>query len=116
LGSSFDFSASYTVQKAARLNKLLYHIHKHVNEDEVLSRKLDHLVKKKGENDQIRMARFLKFEGPDDDTIAVLQNNLVGWLCCPESFWMRPQTIESSSMSPRAEIVKSYIQTKRDDA
>lgn len=114
--SLFNVSAAYTFQKAAKINKLLSLIHGQVNEDEMLSRKLDYVVKKKGENDQTRMTRFFKFNGPDDDTVAVLGNNLTGWLCAPESFWIRPQTTGSSAMSPRGEIVKSYIQTKRDDA
>ena len=112
----FDFSTSYTVQKAARINRLLSQIWKHVNEDEVLYQKLDYFVKKKGENDHARMTRFFKFIGPDDDTMAVLEKNLPGWLSNPESFWVRPRTTEWSAMSPRAEIVRSYIHTKRDDA
>jgi hypothetical protein len=79
---------------------------------------LDYTVKKKGGNDQTRMARLLKFRGPDDDTLAVLENNIDGWMDSPESFWTRPPTRVMGLMNPppQEEIVSLFIQTKRDDA
>jgi len=113
---SKQLSAGNFNQRAAQINKLLSCIYKYVNEDELLLQRLDYLVKKKGENDRTRMTRFFKFAGPDDDTIAVLESNLARWLSQPASFWVRPQSLTSSVMSPRAAIVKSYIHTERDDA
>lgn len=62
------------------------------------------------------MAKFFALTVPDDNTLAVLQHGLNGWLQDPRTFWIRPGATSTASQIPPIEIVRSYIQTERDDA
>ena len=74
-------------------------------------------VKEQGENERNRLARILDFQGPDHDTLMVLDRNFDNWSACPESFWIRPAHHDDlNSIQPQAHIVGLYIQTQCDDA
>lgn len=75
-------------------------------------------VKERGENDRIRRAKIFDFQGPDDETVNVLNANVNLWTAYPESFWVRPlpDPLGTTIIAPPAQIVGEYIQTKHDDA
>lgn len=87
-----------------------------LNAEEEISQKVHYQVKERGENDRKRLAKVFKFSGPDHDTVSVLSNNASVWLHSPESFWYHPNHASWDNVPIEAEVVGSYIQTKRDDA
>jgi hypothetical protein len=103
-------------KETEQINSLLSWIHSRSSQDDAFARALDYHVKKKGQRDEARMAKFFTFRGPDDNTATILELHLHGWLRNPHTFWIRPGREVSTSKVPQLEIVRSYIQTERDDA
>ena len=62
------------------------------------------------------MAKFFALRGPDEITSTLLHAELDNWLQDPYTFWVRPGSRSPMSEVPLVEIVKSFIQTERDDA
>jgi hypothetical protein len=73
-------------------------------------------VKKRGDHDAARFSRFFDFDGPDKDTIVVLDDNLAHWLIEPQSFWIRPGSIDFAAVWTPIDIARGYVQADRDDA
>lgn len=74
------------------------------------------MVSERGEGDRNRIAKLFQFSGPDQDTQAVLRNNLESWKFNPDSIWAQPASLAVGSLNTEAGIVGCYIQTKRGDA
>jgi len=94
----------------------LKEIHEVLSNDGDVSKKVKYHVKERGENDRNRLAKLFQFKGPDQDTQVILRNNFEAWKSCPESFWIGPVPAAVGTFIAEAEIVGSYIQTKRGDA
>ena len=73
-------------------------------------------VKAKGSRDKARLGKLLELQGPDPETLELLQRGAPGWLKDPEEFWRRPPTFESAYLDPQTEVVGYILQTSQGDA
>ena len=80
---------------------------------------VDYTVKERGQQDKARFQKLLNFQGPDHDTLSLLEERAADWSLHPLSFWERPLGGASDaqiSLNPQAQIVSCYLQSNRDDA
>jgi hypothetical protein len=99
-----------------RINLALKEIRDVLTAEDAISKQVKYQIKERGENDRRRLTRLFNFSGPDDDTRSVLWNNATEWLQCPGRFWSHPKYANLGTVPIEAQVVGSYIQTKRDDA
>jgi hypothetical protein len=102
-------------EDAACLSAILHEIQQVLSQDDGLSKKVKYSIKQRGQADLDRLAKISQYRGPDSDTVSFLNQHGPPWLQDPSTFWMRPVAPSLSLLSPQAQIVGCYIQTRRDD-
>ena len=87
-----------------------------LNSDVALSGRVRFQVKEKGLNERRRYEKLLEYQGPDEETVNLLERNHERWLADPAQFWRRPAAPDLSTMDPRAQIIGCFLHTRSDDA
>ena len=84
--------------------------------DNQLSQKVMFNVRPKGDQDKIRLAKLLDFQGPDLETVKLLEDHCNLWLQNPRSIWERPSSLNLIHLDPQTQVVGYFLQTLHGDA
>ena len=84
--------------------------------DVELSKMVRFRIQERGSNDKSRLAKVQEFQGPDPDTMKVLNDNYHHWWQDPSSFWVRSTQVVTDSSNPQVKIVGRYLQANPSDA
>ncbi len=72
-------------------------------------------VKRKGQKEIDRYNKLLRYKGPDEETIELLEKESYVWLQNPSSFWNRSSRPNLDNMDPQAQIVGCFLYTQIED-
>ncbi|KAJ9494700.1 hypothetical protein H2202_009776 [Exophiala xenobiotica] len=104
-------------QTASRINSVLNDIRRAMESDARLGALVKYQLKEKGQNEQLRFAKLLKYEGPDAMTIQLLRSQQGEWVRDPYTFWSRGASPDISVLQQQqAHIIGIYLQAKCVDA
>lgn len=81
-----------------------------------LFKRAPYVIKERAANDKARFQRLLDFQGPDKDTLKLLQANGDKWIANPSKLLDSPAALGSAGLQPQARIVMCYQSTVRSDA
>lgn len=102
--------------EAAELTEQLSFIHSRLQADSDLARLVPFCVKQRGENDRNRLAKILHYQGPDKDTMYLLEANAKRWSDCPFEFWCPSPALGFLGLDPHVELVIRCLQLRHVDA
>lgn len=112
-------------QVAARFNSLYGQLDRLQAENSELFNRLGieyKIVKQKNTKDHARYLNLLSLNGPNQDTLDLLEERANDWMMDPLSFWIRPESVNTripgaqSHSDPQAQIVGHYMQAKCDSS
>ena len=87
-----------------------------LRDDSQLSQMVMFNVKPKGSQDKARLRKLLDFQGPELETIKLLENCGSLWLEYPRNFWRRPIPSNLTHLDPQTQVVGYFLPTIQDDA
>lgn len=95
---------------------MLEALHAKLLTDNHLSNYVNFEVKRKRQPNEQLAEKIRSYEGPDRDTKIVLQGNFSTWLAQPWLFWTTSKEEMCSDLDAQAQIVRSYVRARGDDA
>ena len=69
----------------------------------------------KASKDSDKRDKLSHYEGPDDETVAMLEQNGDSWSKQPQIFWNGPRAAQLSKLSGPALLVGCFVQLERSD-
>ena len=98
------------------LSRKLEEIKTKLSEDKELSKMVPYRITERGQNETSRRNALLQYDGPDVDTVNLLDDNYEEWTRHPAFFWSNPTPKAVDPNNPQAYIVNQYLQTFRNEA
>ena len=105
------------IQNASVITAQLAFWHQKLSEDVELSKLVPYRIQKRGQADEQRFSRLQNYQGPDWETLSLLNDNHQYWLQEPALFWnISPSSLAPFSEDPQAHIIGRYLETFGDNA
>lgn len=98
------------------LDRLLAAVHGHLHSQKHVKDALHHRVQRKGEQKENQMRMLLHYQGPDGDTINVLEQCSTEWSLHPQRFWKHANFSSQAHSDPQVEVIRSFLHAVGDGA
>lgn len=102
--------------EAGMITAQLQQLHKRLKQNPELAKLVPFAVQPRNQRDSDRFAKLLKYAGPDQETLSLLENDARRWHIDPSTFAMRSAPVHLSTSDPLVHLASRFLQLKHDDA
>lgn len=103
-------------QEPEEIAYVLEVVHGKLLTDARLSNAIKFEIKPKRQQTYQLLDRIGSYQGPDKETLAVLDNNSPSWILQPWLFWASSTDDVVSDLDAQVQVVRAYVRAKGDDA